>query len=78
MPKQSRENIQNVQEENKSTKTLDTKDDEYEGIEDEIIRTLQEQLAKEKEIITYEEKENKTKLEEKTRITVDVKLQVLI
>ena len=70
------ENVLNVQEETNNLKPTSTDEKEYEGIEDEIIRTLQEQLAKEKEIITFEE--SNKKIEEKTKITVDVKLQNIV
>ena len=72
----TKENISTEQEESNNSKTANTYEKEYEGIEDEIIRTLQEQLAKEKEIITFEESNKKS--EEKTKNTVDVKLQNII
>lgn len=70
------ENVLNVQVEQNNSRSTNIDEKEYEGIEDEIIRTLQEQLAKEKEIITFEE--SNKKIEEKTKITVDVKLQNIV
>ena len=59
------------------SKTQRVEDGGFEGIEDEIIKALQEQLNnKEKEIITFEE--SNSKVEEKPTITSDVKLQNII